>query len=395
MDVKLSKAQASFFKETGVRQLAAVSGLGSGKSFVLMLSFIVNEILAYPDALHCFAALSNQQLTDASLPMFEAMCDDMGITYECNKSSKTYTVNGHTKVMFRSLDTANRMRSVEIGSLYIEEMSYADKDDVNTFIGRLRDSKGSMRLRTVFTPNGFNWCYDFWIKGGTENRRTVRMSTYDNRHLPQEYIDTLEDTYDREMQKQELSGEFLNIGSEQTYYMFSRNDAVRDFTPTQQPTNFGIDFNVNPLCGVAAYQERGVIYVVSEMHLKNSNTFEATKWMVDNLPEDTFVIPDSTGNARKTSSSKTDHQIIKDAGFEVARQRNPYVKDRYNCVNNLLDKGRLVIHSSCNFLIKDLEQMSSNNKDPMISHISDALGYLCWHLAPLKSERKQSRTLIL
>jgi hypothetical protein len=35
-------------------------------------------------------------------------------------------------------------------------------------------------------------------------------------------------------------------------------------------------------------------------------------------------------------------------------------------------------------LIKDLEQFQYDNKDPMLSHISDALGYACWHFQPIK-----------
>ena len=388
-DFKLNKAQAKFFRCRD-KEAACVSGLGGGKSFILMLSFIVNEILEYPQGLHCFAALSNQQLRDVSMPMFESMCEAMNVKFELNRTSGTYTVNGKTRVMFRSLDVSDRMRSVEIASLYIEEYSFAKLYDIQTFSGRLRDTNGSLRLRTAFTPNGFNHAYEYWVKG---NRNIIRMSTFDNKHLPKEYIEALQSSYDSQLQLQELHGEFLNMNANQTYYMFNRLTQVKEFEPLK-PTHFGMDFNVNPLTGAAVYMENGIIYVVDEMFLLNSNTFEAVDYM-RKMWKDVEVVPDSTGGSRKTSSSTTDHKIIKDGGFNLAKQHNPFVKDRYNCVNNLLEKGRIVIHPRCVNLINDLEKMCENNKDPMVSHISDAFGYVCWYLAPMKASRKKSSCVVL
>jgi PBSX family phage terminase large subunit len=390
MDYKLTKAQLEFLTCKD-KEAAAVSGLGGGKSFVLMLSFIVNEVIDFPDALHCFVALSNQQLRDVSMPMFESFCEDIGLKFELNKQSQTYIINGKTRVMFRSLDVADRMRSVEIGSLYIEEYSFGKKYDIEVFRGRLRDSKGSLRERTAFTPNGFNHAYDYWVLGG---RTIVRMSTFDNKHLPPEYIKALQDSYDSQLQKQELEGEFINLNSGSIYHMFSRLLHVKEFEK-KTPTHFGMDFNVNPLTGASMFMEGGVIYVQDEMYLNNSNTFKAVEWMKENLPSSCLIVPDSTGNARKTSSSKTDHQIIKEGGFQVADQRNPSVKDRFNCVNNLLDKGKLVIHPDCKKLIEDLEKYCHDNKDPNLSHISDATGYAIWNLAPMKAQKKKNRHIQL
>jgi hypothetical protein len=44
-------------------------------------------------------------------------------------------------------------------------------------------------------------------------------------------------------------------------------------------------------------------------------------------------------------------------------------------------------------LIKDLEQLTHDNKDLMLSHISDALGYICWKLFPLKKPETPSRMI--
>jgi hypothetical protein len=90
---------------------------------------------------------------------------------------------------------------------------------------------------------------------------------------------------------------------------------------------------------------------------------------------------------------RSDHDILKNKGLVVHYSPNPHVKDRYNCVNGLLHHGRLGIHPRCKKLIRDLERMTHDNKDPDISHLSDSLGYLCWALAPLQTPRPANRTI--
>ena len=373
------------FFQAKEREVAACSGLGGGKSFVLMFSFICNEILAYPHALHCWASLSYQLLRDSAMPMFESFMDEMGIRYEVIKSERRYIINGKTNVIFRSLDAADKMRSVEIGSLYIDEIAYAEEYAVKTFLGRLRDKRGSLRFRTATTPKGFNFFYRYFVEQCNPNRKIVQMSTYENKHLPQEYIDLLESSYDSEMQRQELNGEFLSVGSNRTYYKFDRQKHVVDmWEPKDYPLlSVGMDFNINPMTAVVGYVNNDKIYIVSEAYLKNSNTHKMRDHLLHAYGENLFIVPDATGSARKTNSTRTDHDILREC-FEVARVRNPHRKDRFNCVNNLLDKGRLFIHTSCQWLIKDLERFCDDGKDETLGHISDALGYLCWYYFPLK-----------
>jgi hypothetical protein len=78
-------------------------------------------------------------------------------------------------------------------------------------------------------------------------------------------------------------------------------------------------------------------------------------------------------------------------GFRVEYNKNPARMDRYNVVNNLLEKDRLIISPKCVNLIKDLEQVSFKEgssqldigNDKTLTHISDALGYGCWFCFPI------------
>jgi PBSX family phage terminase large subunit len=387
INFKLTKKQHKVFFDNS-KELLVVSGLASGKSEILLRKFILQEVLKYPKALHCFASLSYSLLRDASIQRFQAILQELGIKYKFNKSEFMFLVGkSETKVIFRSLEVAEKMRSVEIGSLYIDEAAYAKKDDFNTFLGRLRDKNGSCRLVVASTPNGFNWLYDYFVLG---NRKIIKMSTYDNPFLPAGYLQMLEESYDEQLQKQELKGEFINLSSFSVYSFFDREKHVKVLS--DRVSFCGLDFNVDPFCGVFGYSENDTIYITDELYLRNSNTIKAREEIAAKYSTDVFLIPDATGSARRTSASKSDHELLREYGFQVARTRNPFVKDRRASVNNLLNKGRIIISPDCKNLIKDLEQLQQDNKNDMLSHISDALGYVCYYFFPLSRNRRENKT---
>jgi len=388
MDLKLLPKQFEFFTDLETKELSLLSGIGAGKSFTLMCAFIINEILAYPNALHCFMALSYPQLRDASIPLFESLLEQFNIQYKFNRTLFEFTILGTTKVIFRSLDTADKLRSVEIGSLYIEELSYADEKNFMTALGRLRDKKGSLRLRCAWTANGFDhFTYRYFIESVTDKRKYIKMSTYENKHLPDGYIEALEAAYDPLTFRQEVLAEFVARGADRVYFTFDRERHVKEFTK-ERPRLFGMDFNVNPLTAVGIkLKDDGIIYVSHEYFLENSNTYELSQQLYDDYKK-IQVVADSTGNSRRTSATKTDHQVLSEAGLEVARFRNPLVKDRINHINNLLHKNKLVIHTDCVHVIRDLEKLKRDNREADLSHISDALGYAVWFLCPPEIRQK-------
>jgi hypothetical protein len=384
----LNANQLKFFKERSEQKLALISGLGGGKSFALQLAFLVNEVLQFPDAKHCMAALSYRQLHDTTIPGLERFLEEMEVPFHWEASNSQFIVNGSTEVLLRSQETADKMRSVEIGSLYIEEGAYWKKKAFLTFLGRLRDKKGSRRMRTVTTPNEMNWFYKYFIKD--KRGKVFYTSTYDNKHLPDDYIELLETSYDDMMIEQELKGNFVSLAGMKRYYSFDENIHVKpQLKDVEALWKVGMDFNVNPLTACYGYVEDDILHIVGEMWLNHSNTYDAADKLIEIFegPEGVEIAPDATGKARKTSAVKSDHQILRDAGFEVMRVKNPPRKDRFSCVNGLLRHKRIEIDPSCVHLIEDLKTCSGETRDDdeeMTGHISDALGYLCWKLFPIR-----------
>jgi hypothetical protein len=164
----------------------------------------------------------------------------------------------------------------------------------------------------------------------------------------------------------------------------------------------GLDFNVSPMTAVVANVTSDKIHIFDEVFMNDSNTNQMAELLRQRYGTNITVIPDATGKALKTSSRGfSDHEILRGYGFNVSTNGgNPFRMDRYNTVNNLLEKNRIVISDRCVKLIKDLEQVAykdgtnlPDTKDLSLTHVSDALGYLCWSTFPILPRKSETKMI--
>ena len=388
-DFGLSQAQMDFVTSTESKTLFN-GGLGSGKTFAGAV-WAVYMTQKYPTCRGVITANTYTQLRDATLTTFFTVLDIFGYTYKYNKQEGKIFVEGGSEIHTRSMEKYEALRGPEYGWAWSDECAFYKKEAFDVLIGRIRDARGSCQWKGTTTPNGFNWLYESFVETPLRNSRIIKCKTTDNlANLGGDYFDTLNDQYDSKMAQQELEGEFVNLSSGLVYYTFDRRKHLSEFTGNRGDIFVGLDFNVDPLCATyVCVDKAGIIHVIDESFLSNSNTFQAAKEIISKYPvENKLIIADETGNRRKTSANRTDHEILRRANLQVPKFKNPSVKDRYNNINRLLDKGYLKISPTCKKLMADLEKLSYDNKDPMLSHISDALGYVCWYINPLRKPKR-------
>jgi len=149
---------------------------------------------------------------------------------------------------------------------------------------------------------------------------------------------------------------------------------------------------------------------------------EARQWLADELSKPQYqaanggaplpvtVHGDASAQARSTSS-KTDYDLIREyfrsrgqfrLRFDYPRS-NPRVKDRVNSVNAMLRNAdgcvRMYVHPVCKQLITDFHQVAWKQTsvnfeldkvtDKKRTHLSDALGYLVWQVAPINAFHRE------
>ncbi len=168
----------------------------------------------------------------------------------------------------------------------------------------------------------------------------------------------------------------------------------------------GSDFNVDPMAWVLGHK-----YIMSngqarmewfdELYIRDTNTPATlnTLWQKYSSHEGGWAFyGDATGQARKTSASKSDYEwIFADKNFERAGRTihypkaNPARADRWATCNAMLLNGagirRMFIDPRCKHLIDDLKirsQVVTDSHD--IGHISDAMGYAVHYMFPIFGE---------
>ena len=365
-------------------------GLGSGKTHAGAL-WAMLMCLKYPKTRGLITANSYSQLKKATLVKFFEILEMYGVPYEYKIQDGVILVGHHRAVVYAlSMEKYDLLRGIEFGWAWGDECAFYKAEAFDVMIGRIRDTKGPCQWKGTTTPNGFNWLYTKFVETPPESSTVVYSKTSDNAaNLAKSYIRNLRGQYDSKLSQQELDGQFVNLTSGKVFYKFDRNQHVREVHDIGDYLFIGLDFNVDPLCGVYCYTDGRAVYIFDELYQKDSNTFKASKTITQQFPNRYITVAsDETGNRRKTSSQNTDHEILRRAGFNVVNFKNPKIKDRNNNVNRLLEQNLIFIDPRCKYLIKELEQYTYESDDEAMGHITDALGYIAWHLFPFKKPKR-------
>ena len=123
-----------------------------------------------------------------------------------------------------------------------------------------------------------------------------------------------------------------------------------------------------------------------------SNTHETVQYLQRNygnqlVRKQLSCYPDAAGAAQSTSSTKTDHQILREGGITVqAERKNPAVAESFAHANALLHRGAIRVNDlHAKQTVDSLERWSYDERgNPLkggandYSHAGDAFRYLAW-----------------
>jgi phage terminase large subunit len=309
-----------------------------------------------------------------------------------NDSKKIITLRNGRQVFGFSAEDPDRIRNVTLCGFWVDEAREAKnfKELWKVLLGRVLSTGGKGIVTT--SPNSYDDLYSIFIEDRKPEYGTVRFSTYENSFIGKQAIDELASLYDQKFMQQELLGEIVTFEGA-VYYTFNRKDNAGDLAfklaqyDPSKPIGLACDFNVDPLSWV---------YVIDEIFLRNSNTVEACQEFKNRYPNHKaglVLYGDATGSARHTDSNITNWKIIETelANYGVTKRvplKNPAERDRINAVNSMIcnskGKRRVFVNPKCKHIISDLEQVSfkegstqiDKTRDLMLTHPSDALGYL-------------------
>ena len=374
--------------------LAFVGGVGSGKTFSGCLKML-QEIFKNPKGKYLICACTYTQLMRATVTRFQEICNEfLNLNTYLNKQSKELQLLD-TNIHLASMDNPDTLRGPEYNCILVDEADYAKREAIVSLLSRNRKKGVKCKMFFTSSPKGFGNLYDLFVVKASENKKLIRASTFSNKqNLADGFIEEiLLPNYDSVMARQEVYGEFISVGAGIVYYALKEDNIseLNSYNSNEQ-IYIGMDFNVDPMTAIVARKTENSIEVIDEFYLRNSNTFEMSEKIKNKYGlKNVTIIPDSTSNQRRTSSMTTDQQILLNDGFRLIHSKNPERQDRFNTVNNLLEKKMLKINKNCRKLINDLRIYEYDTKDKSLGHISDALGYLCYRVSPIRFKLPEVR----
>jgi hypothetical protein len=370
-----------------------LGGYGSGKTYGFCI-FALKQCSKNAGKTILLAEPTYPMIRDVLQPCFELVLKQAGFDYDYTATSTKYRVywkQGWCDVIMRSCESYLRWAGLNLAAGGIDEADQLRDDRAwKMLLSRLRDGN----TLTAFgsgTPEGFKFVYKYWGNNPIDGYKLIRGRTEDNIMLPEEFIKSLKDNYDENLLKAYLNGEFVNLQQGATYYQFTREKNVRPntYNPTL-PVRCAIDFNVSPMACSLFHITKGnkpELQVFAEIELHHGGGAEIiTERMVQEIkgryPSNKYIAYPDPANQRHTSALHTDHDILRQGGFEIrVKPKAPRVVDRVNAVNKLCEDN-FIIDPSCKGLITDLEQtvnkegtreIDKSNKDR--THFSDGISY--------------------
>jgi len=428
------------------RWTGLLGGIGGGKSFAGAIWACSRALLA-PDARGMISANSYGQLSRATLLALVEVCRMFNIPLEPWRESvedqalaiancqRCYIGPDRAFVYVLSASafsgSTQAGRGLQIRWFWGDEFAYTPEKAFLTIDGRLGRGPGTLKGQGILTtsPAGYNY---LWDKFGDPTRsedlkriyQIVSMSSLENKkHLGEDYVASLEANYSDELYQQEVMGQFINTIQgliykyfDRTKHSFQDEDAELLEYDRNLPLLLTFDFNHTPIVCLAAQKRGNEIHFCKEWFLMDSDIWELTESIVDwvikhGIPPEIQIFGDATGRARTAASRLSSWDIVfqgleplaamRGKGYLVRKfaDANPFVVNRVHSVNQLFRQNRCYVHfANCQNFIKDLEQVTwsdegiNKSDNPLLSHLSDAAGYLIHSIYPFKKETRERKT---
>lgn len=174
-------------------------GAGSGKSYFVCQKMIIKALQSQRKVL--VVRKVGRTIKQSIWALFiELIVTKMPqVLLESNKSDLTFKLVNGSEFLFTGLDDAEKIKSIQgITDIVIEEATEITLDDFTQLNLRLRSPKPNNQIHLMFNPvSKANWVYKYFFEQEQDDT-VIKQTTYkDNPHLPQEYINTLEDMQHR------------------------------------------------------------------------------------------------------------------------------------------------------------------------------------------------------
>ena len=432
MDYELLPAQKEFLLNVGKypRDIALYQGgYGSGKTFCGSLLGIL-FCLKYPGVTGLVGAQTYTLLRDTTLKQYFEHLDNMGFRegyhYDYQKSEEILKFKNGSEILFRHLQEPNKLKSLNLAFVELEEMSDTPESTFKMLISRLRQT-----IKPEWKKNGFKyrlfghtnpesskgWIYKYFVGEKPDNYRLIQAPTTQNKFLEPDYVESMKELYDEEYYRINVLGEFGDYTSGLIVKNFSNENIKELHYRPDLPLHLTFDFNVDPMSCILAHVAGGKVFYFDEFILENTTTQGTMDEVLKKYPAhktDIIINGDASGDNRSTQSEVSNYVIIRNAlkrhypnnkiKFDL-RPYNPPIKNRIASFNAMIrnhnGERKIFIDKRCKWLLYNIynlkykvgsdvvdvptySQIKTENNLKYLEHPFDSASYLVEYYFPIR-----------
>ena len=403
-----------------------MGGFGSGKTFsgsLLGLSLA----LKYAGIKGLVGALTFPLVRDTTLVTYQEHLDNIGmragVHYDYNVSKGLLHFFNGSEILFRHLEEPNKLKSLNLGFVELEEMSEVPESTFKMLLSRLRQKNiwgEDFQYRMFGHTNPEmqkGYIYKYFVEQRHDNYRLIQAPTTQNIYLPEHYVEELRNAYDAEYFRINVMGEFGDYSSGLVVKNFTK-DNIREINyQPDMPLHLTWDFNVDPMSCILAHKTADKVFYFDEFVLENASTRSTIEAVLDkyNNHKSYFVINgDASGDYRSTQSEVTNYITIRNAikkkypNTDILmhlRPSNPPIKARIAAFNAMVlnenNQRRLYIDPKCEKLhfnmynlkyktgtgivdVPTYSQIKSDASLKFLEHPFDSASYLVEYYFPIR-----------
>lgn len=401
-------------------------GYGSGKTWVgSLLGLLLCR--KYPSCTGLVCAKQFTLLKDTTLESYLTHLENLGYKsekeYKYNKNDRKICLSNGSTIIFRGVENPEKIKSLNLHWIEIEEASQITEGAFRQLLGRLRakpkEGWHNFRYRLFGHTNpqaNKGWIYKKFVTNKQENCRLIIAPSSDNTFLPEHYIKSMQEDYDPEYYRINVLGEHGDYTSGLVVKYFSDSENIRKIPYDCNKTLYlTCDFNVDPMCWVLAHIEDNKIFFFDEIIIENTTTQQTIDEFIRKYPEhkgEIVINGDASGDNRSAQSEFTNYMIMKRSlenyGYKPKfklKNFNPPILNRIQAFNakvcNSCGDRNLFIDNRCKKLlyniynlsfkegssivnIPSLKQIANEHDLKFLEHPFDAASYLVEYYFPIK-----------
>ena len=401
LEIKANRPQGRFLPMPQ-KFRAFIGGFGSSKTYTGCMAKC-QHYWEHPKVNQGYFSPTYSTIRDIFYPTIEEVAFKFGLSVEIKQS--THEVSFYSGRQYRgtticrSMDKPANIIGFKIGHALIDELDTLPinkaEEAWQKIIARMRYNVTGVKngIDVASTPEGFRFCHKKFVQlpqenpALLENYGIVQASTYDNeKHLPDDYIPSLKESYPAELIEAYINGQFTNLTSGTVFRNYDRERCNSDERIIdKEPLFIGQDFNVQKMASAVFVQRKDGFHAVAELKdlFDTPDVIKTVKarWALEGHRINFY--PDASGGSRKSvDASKSDISLLTNAGFAVRNNpRNPAIKDRILATNKAFEVGKIRVNAKeCPTIARCLEQQSyTENGEPDkasgFDHMNEAFSY--------------------